>query len=88
MAISEILELQRTGRHALDGLKNSPWGAGANCFTLLRCHYLIILIIFIIVVIIIELTHSKTILEVTVEIESQPAALDFKNLPQYSSRSK
>ena len=84
MAIAEILELQRTGRHALDGLKNSPWGAGANCFTLLRLllHYIII------VIIIIELTHSKTILEVTVEIESQPAALDFKNLPQYSSRSK
>ena len=30
--------------------------------------------------IIIELTHSKTILENTVEIEPQPAALDFKNL--------
>ena len=42
----------------------------------------------IIIVIIIELTHSKTILEITVEIEPQPAALDFKNLSQYSSRSK
>ena len=39
-------------------------------------------------IIIIELTHSKTILEITVEIEPQPAALDFKNLSQYSSRSK
>ena len=38
--------------------------------------------------IIIELIHSKTILEITVEIEPQPAALDFKNLSQYSSRSK
>ena len=49
--------------------------------------YFIIIIIIIIVIIIIELTHSKTILENTVEIESQPA-LDFKNLSQYSSRSK
>ena len=50
----------------------------------------IIIIIFIIIIIIIitELTHSKTIMEVTVEIEPQPAALDFKNLSQYSSRSK
>ena len=39
-------------------------------------------------IIIIELTHSKTILEITVEIEPQPAALDFKNLSQYSSCSK
>ena len=30
--------------------------------------------------IIIELIHSKTILENTVESEPQPAALDFKNL--------
>ena len=37
---------------------------------------------------IIELTHSKTILEIPVEIEPQPAALDFKNLSQCSSRSK
>ena len=36
----------------------------------------------------IELTHSKTILEISVEIEPQPAALDFKNLSQYSSRAK
>ena len=41
-----------------------------------------------IVIIIIELTHRKTILENTVEIESQPAALDFENLSQYSSHSK
>ena len=38
--------------------------------------------------IIIMLTHSKTILENTVEIESKPVALDFKNLSQYSSHSK
>ena len=49
---------------------------------------IIIIIITIIIIIIIELTHSKTILEITAEIEPQPAALDFKNLSQYSSRSK
>ena len=42
----------------------------------------------IIIIIIIELTRSQTILENTVEIEPQPVALDFKNLSQYSSRSK
>ena len=46
------------------------------------------IIIIIVIIIIIELTHIKTILEFTVEIEPQPAALDFKNLSQYSSRSK
>ena len=51
-------------------------------------YFIIIIIIIIIVIIIIELTHSKTILENTVEIESQPVALDFKNLSQYSSRFK
>ena len=40
------------------------------------------------IIIIIELTHTKTILENTVEIEPQPVALDFKNLSQYSSCSK
>ena len=39
-------------------------------------------------IIIIELTLSKTILENTVEIKPQPAVLYFKNLSQYSSRSK
>ena len=39
-------------------------------------------------IIIIKLTRSKTILETTVEIEPQPIALDFKNISQYSSRSK
>ena len=47
-----------------------------------------IIVIIIIIIIIIELTHSKTILEITVKIEPQPATLDFKNLSQYSSRSK
>ena len=46
------------------------------------------LIVTFLIVIIIELTHSKTVLEITVEIEPQPAASDFKNLSQYSSRSK
>ena len=49
---------------------------------------IIIIIIIIINITIIKLTHSKTILENTVEIEPQPVALDFKNLSQYSSRSK
>ena len=51
-------------------------------------YYIIIIIIIIVIIITIELTHSKTILEVNVEIEPQPVALDFKNLSQYSSRSK
>ena len=41
---------------------------------------IIIIIIIIIIVIIIELAHSKTILENTVEIEPQPVALDFRSL--------
>ena len=48
----------------------------------------IIIIIIIIIIITIELTHSKTIPEISVEIKPQSAALDFKNLSQYSSRSK
>ena len=47
-----------------------------------------ITIIIIIIITAIELTHSKTILENTVEIEPQPVALDFKSLSQYSSRSE
>ena len=35
-----------------------------------------------------EINRFKTIPETAVEIEPQPAALDFKNLSQYSSRSK
>ena len=42
----------------------------------------------IVVIIIIELTHSKTMLEITVKIQPQPVALDFKNLSQYSSCAK
>ena len=49
---------------------------------------IIINIIIIIIIFIIELTHSKTILVNIVEIGSQPVAVDFKNLSQYSSRSK
>ena len=49
---------------------------------------IIIIVIIIIIIIIIEVTHSKTVLENTVEIEPQPVALDLKNLSQYSSRSK
>ena len=49
---------------------------------------IIVVVIIVIIIIIIKLTHSKTIAEITVEIESQPAAFDFKNLSQYSSRSK
>ena len=49
---------------------------------------IIVIIIIIIIIIFIELTHSKTILENTVEIEPQPVALDFKNLSQYSSCAK
>ena len=40
----------------------------------------VIIIIIIIIIIVIELTHSKNILEITVETEPQPAAVDFKNL--------
>ena len=49
---------------------------------------IIIIIIIIINITIIKLTHSKTILENTVEFEPQPVVLDFKNLSQYSGRSK
>ena len=49
---------------------------------------IVFIIIIIIFIVIIELTHSKTTLENTVEIEPQPVALDFKKLSQYSSRSK
>ena len=48
----------------------------------------IIIIIIVITIIIIEWTQNKTILENTVEIKPQPVVLDFKNLSQYSSRSK
>ena len=46
------------------------------------CLFIIIIIIIITIIIIIELTHSKTIPENTVEIEPQPVVLDFKNLSQ------
>ena len=49
---------------------------------------IVIVIIIIVVIIIIGLTHSETILKNTVEIEPQPVAFNFKNLPQYSGCSK
>ena len=80
-----------------DGAFPGDFLAG-NCVKFLYfcsgCHYLLHLLVcllsvyFFIVIIIIELTHSKAILENTAEIEPQPVALDFKNLFQYSSRSK
>ena len=47
-----------------------------------------IIIIIVIIIIVIMLTHGKTILENTVEMEPRPVVLDFKNLSQYSSHSK
>ena len=41
---------------------------------------LVIITTVIIIIIVIELTHSKNILEITVETEPQPAAVDFKNI--------
>ena len=49
---------------------------------------IIIAIMMMMMMMMMRLTHSKTIRENTVEIEPQPVALDFKNLCQYSSRSK
>ena len=59
-----------------------------DSFSITANTYYIFVIIVIIIIIIIMLTHSKTILENTVEIELQPVVLDFKNLSQYSSRFK
>ena len=39
------------------------------------------------IIIIIELTHSKTLLENSLKIKSQPATLDFENLSCYSNHS-
>ena len=55
---------------------------------LLSLLLLFLLLLFLLLFLFIELTHSKTNLENTVEIEQQPIAFDFKNLSQYSSRSK
>ena len=62
--------------------------SGCCCYHIIIIIFIIIIIIIIITIVTIELTHSKTILENTVEIEPQSVALDFKNLSQYSSRSK
>ena len=48
----------------------------------------VLIMIMIIIIVFTEQKHSKTILEITMEIEPQPVVLDFKNLSQYSSRSK
>ena len=48
---------------------------GVWCFQIVQMFDIVFIII-----IVIDLTYSKTILETTVEIEPQPAALDFKNL--------
>ena len=49
---------------------------------------IIIIAIMMMMIMMMRVTHSKTIRENTVEIEPQPVVLDFKNLCQYSSRSK
>ena len=62
-----------------------------NFFSFIFCFIIIVVVVVVVVIIIItiiELTHSKNILENTVKIEPQPAVLDFKNLSQYSGRSK
>ena len=48
----------------------------------------VVVVVVVVVIVIIELTHSKTILENTIQIEPQQVALDFKKLSPYSSRSK
>ena len=42
------------------------------------------MIVVVVVVVVVELTHSKTILENTVEIEPQPVA--FLNIPAVPSK--
>ena len=49
---------------------------------------IIIIIMMMMMVMMMILTHTKTILENTVEIQPQPVALDSKNLSQYSSCSR
>ena len=51
-------------------------------------YYYYYYVVVVVVVVVIELKHSQTILENTAEIEPQPVTSDFKNLSQYSSRSK
>ena len=60
----------------------------AVAVTIFRILSVYLFIIIVIITITIKLTHSKTILENTVEIEPQPVVLNFKNFSQYSSRSK
>ena len=49
---------------------------------------IIIIVVVVVVIVIIELTHSKTILENTIQIEPQTIALGFNSLSQYSRHSK
>ena len=49
---------------------------------------IIVVVVVVVVIVIIELTHSKTILENTIQIEPQTIALGFNSLSQYSSHSK
>ena len=49
---------------------------------------IIIIVLVVVIIVIIELTHSKTILENTIQIEPQTIALGFNSLSQYSRHSK
>ena len=48
----------------------------------------VVVVVVVVVIVIIELTHSKTILENTIQIEPQTIALGFNSLSQYSRHSK
>ena len=49
---------------------------------------IVVVVVVVVVIVIIELTHSKTILENTIQIEPQTVALGFNSLSQYSRHSK
>ena len=49
---------------------------------------IVIIVVVVVIIVIIELTHSKTILENTIQIEPQTIALGFNSLSQYSRHSK
>ena len=74
--------------HEIDYPLRAFYSLGVIIIIIIIITIIIIIAIIYYYFIIIELTCSKTILENTVEIEPQPVALDFKNLSQYSSRSK
>ena len=79
---------------SLDRLPTLPSAHETITFTLpganpvFQDHGGIIIIIVVVIIFIIELTHSKTVLENTTELEPQPVALDFKNFSQYSCHSR